>query len=694
MKYALPTPQSMFQQAVNAFQAGKIPEAEMLCQRCQQQFPTFAEAFHMHGVICGQSNRIEQGIALMIKANALDPRNAAILANLGELFRRVRRYQDAITAFEGAIRLQPNLITAWLNLGIAQTNAARHADALKTFRHAVKLDPINPQVRFNLGNSLFEYGYVDDAVKELEAATKLKPDFADAWINLANGYQSMERLPDALVAFETAQKLKPEEHTLAESIGIIHMNMGSAPQAREIFAKSKEHRKSQWLWELRCAEVFEPVAYDQPTIDAYQENLLSTIEKLAREGVQVHHDELIVSGVCPPMLLTYQQGREKQIREAYVKLFTPLFEPINAKPAIKPDAIPEVGLVVTHGHEGVFLKCFLGVLNNFKAQKVKLTVVTSSVAGSNIVRTALKNQKVSGITVVARDIRDYAKRIAERNFSVLHYFEVGSDSTNYCLPFFNAAPAQVASWGWPSSTRIPGIGYYQSSGLMESPESIADYSEKVFTPNCLPVCYGMPPEPGDMTRLELGLPEGRIYFSGQNLRKYQPRYDQALKQILDQDREGRLVILADAQPSITNLLLARFARAGLPMDRITVAPRAEYKPFIGRLKSANVVLDTFGYGGGANTVLDTLFSTTPQVTFPEVHHKTRWATAVLNHAGITHGIAQSPEDYAAQAVKIATDSDLNSHLRAQALAARDKCFDQTAVVDALEDWWLQLSNQP
>ncbi len=690
MNYGFTTAQSLFQQAVQAFQTGKLAEAEMLCQRCQQQFPTFSESFHMQGVICGQSNRLDQGITLMTRANALDPRNAAVLANLGELFRRSKRYPEAAKAFQAAINLQPQLTTAWVNLGLTHVNAGRPGEAVPIFRQLVKNDPNNATYRFNLGNALHEYGLVAEALPQLQAAVELKPDYADAWINLGNSYQALDRLSDAIDAFEKALHFKPHEHALHESISIARLNLGQASQSRDLLAAAGVHRKSPWLWQLRAKEIFEPVAPDQSSVDQYQEELLATLESLTRSVDSLTHDELIVSGVCPSMLLTYQQGRERQIREAYVKLFSPFLKPIA--PAAPARAVPEIGIVVTHGHEGVFLKCFEGILNRSTGQKVKCTLISSTIAGSNILRTSLKNPNLTGITVVAKDIRDFAARIAERHFDALHYFEVGTDSTNYFLPFLQPAPVQIASWGWPSSTRIPGVGWYQSSSLLETPESLADYSEKVFTPNCLPVCYATPPDPAGITRQALGLPEGRVYFCAQNLRKYQPRFDQALKQILAQDPTGQLVLLADAQPTITNLLLARLTRSGLPMDRVTIAPRADYKHFIARLHHATVALDTFGYGGGANTVLDTLFSTTPQITFPEPHHhRTRWASAALTHAGISHGIAHTPEDYAAQAVKIATDTDLNNHLRAQALAARDRLFNQTDALDTLENWWLQIT---
>ncbi len=687
------TAQALFQQAVTAFQSGNLTQAQAFCQQCQQNFPTFSESFHMHGVICGQSNRIEQGIALMIRANALDPRNPNILVNLGELFRRAKRYPDAIKAFDMALKIQPNLITGWINLGLAYTNCARHPQAIQTFRHALQIAPQNPQIYFNLATALYDFGLVKDSLPEFQTAVRLLPTYADAWINLGNALNALERLPEALHAYQTAFNLKPQETALQESLAMVHQNLGHAKEARDIYTTVGAGKKSPWLWELKTAEVFEQVAPDQSSIDRFQESLLAKLESLAQKSHTLATEELLTSGVCPPMLLTYQEGIEPRIKEAYARLFTPLLPPMNAQP--KHDGPPRIGILVTHGHEGVFLKCYEGIINRLKSKNVTYTLITSSIAGSNILRQSIKNDNVTGISVVTKDIKEFAQRIAEFNFTLLHYWEVGTDSTNYFLPYLAPAPIQSATWGWPSSTRIPNVAYYQSSSLLETSSSAQTYSEKCFAPALLPVCYAPPPEPDpNATRASLGLPEGRLYFCAQNLRKYQPRFDQTLKAILDQDPQARLSILADAQPTITQLLIARLTRAGLPMDRISVAPRSDYKTFIARLKSADVVLDTFGYGGGANTVLDTLYAGTPMVTLPESHHRTRWAAAALTHAGITQGIATSPEHYAQTAVHLANNPQLNTHIRHQALAARSSLFNQTPIIDALESWWEQLCAKP
>ena len=67
------------------------------------------------------------------------PDYAPAWSNLGELFRRLERYDESLEALDKAIQLDPNLADAWRNRGEALRALGRDEDADLAFAKADEL---------------------------------------------------------------------------------------------------------------------------------------------------------------------------------------------------------------------------------------------------------------------------------------------------------------------------------------------------------------------------------------------------------------------------------------------------------------------------------------------------------------------------------------------------------------------------
>jgi hypothetical protein len=61
-------------------------------------------------------------------------------------------------------------------------------------------------------------------------------------------------------------------------------------------------------------------------------------------------------------------------------------------------------------------------------------------------------------------------------FDALYFWEVGTDATNYFLPFCRLAPLQVTGWGWPETSGAPELDCHVSSAALAPPGA-----ERLFT---------------------------------------------------------------------------------------------------------------------------------------------------------------------------------------------------------------------
>ena len=83
----------------------------------------------------------DEGIALLRKAAALDPRRVETQYNLGlQLAERGDR-DDAIAAFERAVAGRPNFVLAWFHLGQQRAAAGQRDAAVAAWKRALDIDP-------------------------------------------------------------------------------------------------------------------------------------------------------------------------------------------------------------------------------------------------------------------------------------------------------------------------------------------------------------------------------------------------------------------------------------------------------------------------------------------------------------------------------------------------------------------------
>ena len=104
----------------------------------QQNHP---DALHFLGVIALSQSDHQKAIELIGHAIAHCNTKAAYFNSYGIALREVRRWDDAVSAFQQAIRLDGNCADAWANLGLLQLDLKRFADAEQSLYMATLLAP-------------------------------------------------------------------------------------------------------------------------------------------------------------------------------------------------------------------------------------------------------------------------------------------------------------------------------------------------------------------------------------------------------------------------------------------------------------------------------------------------------------------------------------------------------------------------
>lgn len=217
------------------------------------------------------------------------------------------------------------------------------------------------------------------------------------------------------------------------------------------------------------------------------------------------------------------------------------------------------------------------------------------------------------------------------------------------------APLQVNWLAYPVTMGAQFIDYLIADQTL-IPEAHRDaYTEKiVYLPNSYQV-NDSKRQISEYTpsRAELGLPEQGLVFCNFNSNyKITPDIFHIWMRLLHQV-DGSVLWLLEDNPGAAKNLLCEAKQLGISGERLVFAPRINLADHLARHRQADLFLDTF-YCNAHTTASDALWAGLPVLTCLGETFAGRVAASLLNAIGLPELITQSPQEYEALALMLAT----------------------------------------
>jgi tetratricopeptide (TPR) repeat protein len=131
-----------------------------------------------------------------------EPRNIAALSNLGVIYSRTSRADEAIAVYQRALKLSPDDQAILLNLGLVYLRLENHARALPLFERVVAIDPNQLQARQLLAVCRAYSGQLAPAIRDLEALRAAAPRDENILFLLGFVYLKSHETDKAKAVFE------------------------------------------------------------------------------------------------------------------------------------------------------------------------------------------------------------------------------------------------------------------------------------------------------------------------------------------------------------------------------------------------------------------------------------------------------------------------------------------------------------
>lgn len=655
-----------------------------LYRQILKQAPQEGKAYGSLAALLLSQQEVDAAWEYLQQALNLGQRTAQNLTNLGLVYRLRGQADRARAQFQEALQVHPSFSSALRNWAELEEEQGRPEAASEVYRRILELTPQLAKAWLGLAqNQQIVRTNIGVGMDILMQGLNVIPQDPDLLYGMAIRFQQVKDVDEAIHYYEKALKADPEHLAALHGFAALMEKQGNLEQARPLYERLLHLRPESDLLRLHL-DLMSPVILDSPeAAEAQEAHLHQVLDRWLGRELNFRWEDLGFYTNQANFMHTYQsRGSGRALREKCVQLFRPHL------PRFEPQASAErnhIGFLITQGHEYIFMKSVVGLLNQFTRGKYRFTVFCNRLGYDHHIRPRLDNPEVEWVDLPL-DIRAAAERVRNAGCDILNFWEISTDSQNFFLPFFKLAPVQTLSWGWPMTSGNPEVDYYLSSDDLETERGQDYYTEQLHRFSVLPTYYYRPPAPVQrQSRTELGLPEDKhLLFCSQTLLKLHPDYDATIAAILRADTEAQFYLLADKQPEINRALKARFERscAGVS-ERIELVPRRPFADYLNLVGAMDLVLDSFHYVG-ANTSYDAFVMGVPVITLPSEHHRGRHTYGAYREMGIFEAVASDPEDYVSKVLHYAQNKAARNDLGVRILAACDVLFENPQIVREYE----------
>ena len=144
--------QALLESAMALYRSGRFGEAVQAYEDILRQRPANFDATHMLGIMAMQMGDGPRAVAMIGRAVRLNPKHPQAQANLGTAYSLINQPEEALRAYNHALKLDRRFTGVLQNQGTIQQRLGRHEEAAESFS---RLWESAPSTDFALG-SFFE----------------------------------------------------------------------------------------------------------------------------------------------------------------------------------------------------------------------------------------------------------------------------------------------------------------------------------------------------------------------------------------------------------------------------------------------------------------------------------------------------------------------------------------------------------
>ncbi len=563
-------------------------------------------------------------------------------------------------------------------------DAARAARMLEALHLRL---PAQPEVLINLALAYEQQQDYLRAESTLQHATRLAPHLTEGWANLGNILRQLKRADEALATYSAALHVHPKHRearlnriavqmelrrfreALTDLTEMISLGLGDA----DVFSQAM-------LCQLQLAE--------WKLLPAYRASLAHALKQ--PDGVAnpfrllcigVEHDTRTIAErwtqaryALPPHLQTVHSALPRDRRE---------------------DRKLHIGYISSDFHNHATAHLLGDFFAQHDAQQFSVFVYSMGKDDGSAIAQRLRSRPQQWRDVMHLSAEDIAKQIRADSIDILVDLKGYTQRHAMRVMAQRPAPIQMHYLGYPCTTGADFIDYLIADDMLIPPEDEGQYTETILRlPGCYQINDPKRPLPQPLSRRDAALPENALVFAAFNATyKIQPEMFACWMRILGTVPGSVLWLQSPLAAEAVFTLRATSARQGVEAERLIFAPYVAQHEHISRLALADVFLDCSPVSGHT-TASDALWAGIPVVSLKGSHFIGRVAASLSLTVGVSELVADSLEEYEAQAIRLAQDGDARTAIRNHLIGMRlHSPFDGLTTIRGLEQLYLSAASR-
>jgi tetratricopeptide (TPR) repeat protein len=207
-------------------------------QKAIQKDPTLAQPHGILGMLNASLHQWENAITELKEAVRLDPYNVQYVFELGKVWYKTKRFNEARQSFETVCYLNPRSENAWYNLGGTLRALAKPEEALTAFQKAIDLNPDYAPAHREIGNVRILYGDFTGAIESYTRALQIQSADSSSLRGLGMAYCSLEQWNEAESVFNRMFYNGDQDATVFYNRAVVLLNLKENPEQALDYAKT------------------------------------------------------------------------------------------------------------------------------------------------------------------------------------------------------------------------------------------------------------------------------------------------------------------------------------------------------------------------------------------------------------------------------------------------------------------------
>lgn len=684
-----------FEKALQYHQSGQLHKAEELYNAIISVNPNHSDSLHLLGVIAFQTGKNVQAVNLIKKAIKYNPDNpvyynnlgnvhrdcdnlkeanlsyqkaldikpdyAEAHYNLGTLFKDQREWDNAMSSYRKALEIDPGLAEVYNNMGNVLKKQRKSIEAISCFQKAVEVRPNFTEAHNNMGNMLREQGKPDEAIACYQKALETKSNLAVVYNNMGNALKDKGMFTEAIDSFHKSQKIKPGLAESYNNLGNVYQEQGETKEAISCFQKALEIKPDS-------AEAFSGLFHQLQRVCDWQKRedmtpkLIDFTAKDIEKGIKTKEPPFAYLAREINLPGNYLVSRSWSHYISVIMSTLEIKFSFEGRSTRKSKIV--IGYLSNDFQDHPISHLMLSMFGLHNKDEFEIVCYSYGDDDGSYYRERILQDCDKFVDIRNLDHVDSAKRIYEDRVDILVDLKGYTKGGRMEISALRPAPIQIRYLGLAGTTGSRFFDYILTDSII-TPKSHAQYYSENFA--YLPHCYQINDNTQaisnkDWKKADFGLPEDSFVFCSFNQGyKIGPEMFNTWMNILRQVPEG--VLWLQRENEIVEKNLKREAEGrGVKPERLIFTERMPKDQHLGRLKLADMALDTQIVNGAATTS-DALWAGVPVITLQGGSFASRMSSSILTALGMSELITQTLEEYESLVVGMACNHDKLKEIR-------------------------------